>query len=59
MTKSMFSSQNVAKFYTKFFRTDNGQNKKQQMNKLFLFFDSFFTGLIFFVGAISQQSEYH
>lgn len=59
MTKSMFSSKNVPKFFTKLFRADNGQNKKQQMNKLFLFFDSFFTGLIFFVGAISQQCKCH
>lgn len=61
MTKSKtISRENVVKFFRKLFTADNGlKKKKQQMNKLFLFLDSIFSGLIFFVAAISQQGEYH
>ena len=59
MTKSMIFKENVAKMFTKLFRADNGQNKKHQMNKLLTFLDSIFSGLLFFVGAISQQGKCH
>lgn len=59
MTKSTISREHFVKFFTKLFSADNGQKKKQHMNKLFTFLDSTFCGIIFFVGAISQQGECH
>lgn len=59
MTKSMISRENVTNIFTKLYRADNNQNENQQMNKLFSLFDYLFSGLLFFVGAVSQQGECH
>ena len=59
MTKSTISKDNFVRFFTKLFTANNGQKKKQQMNKLFTFLDCIFSGLIFFIAAISQQGKCH